>query len=111
MAFEYEPAGELTYNPRSGRMELVHRRQDQARRTRDLVGPDGQKFVDAQRRIDAKLRQRALEARDLRDRANSLYRTFGDEPDTVLRNRELHRAAALDRRADEILYPTLTRRT
>ena len=81
MAYEYEPAGELVYNPQSGRMELVHDRQDQARRTRELVGPDGQRFVDAQRRIDAKLRQRALEAKELRDRANALFRTFGDEAD------------------------------
>jgi len=108
MAYEYEPAGELVYNPQSGRMELVLSRQDQARRTRELVGPDGQKFVDGQRRIDAKLRQRALEARDLRDRARSLYRIFCDEPDPVIRSREMGRAAALDRRAEAILYPALT---
>ena len=111
MAYEYEPAGELVYNPQSGRMELVHSRLDQARRTRELVGPDGQRFVDAQRRIDAKFRQRAFEAKGLRDRAYSLYHTFGDEPDPALRSREMSRAAALDRRADEIRYPTLKRRT
>ncbi len=111
MAYEYEPAGELVYNPQSGRMELVHDRLDQARRTRELVGPDGQQFVDAQRRIDARLRQRAFEAKELRDRANTLYRIFCDEPNAALRSRELSRAAGLARRADEIQYPTLKRRS
>ncbi len=108
MAYEYQPAGELVYNPQTSRMEPIHSRQDQARRTRELVGPDGQTFVDGQRRIDALLRKRALEARDLRDRSWSLYRIFCDEPDPVIRSREMGRAAALARRADAIQYPALT---